>query len=153
MACDFRTDMAAGLAWHLCHLHHGAWDGNAAAFVAITLNALGQSARVFGRLDDAFDGGSGRTARPIMVDERAMSRVWGHVCIEGRALSPTNRVNLCAWGDAGAHKMCAYLVCNGCRYSCSALKVLRRRELNGGARCFRGDQGSDVSGAEILGFG
>lgn len=51
--------------------HDGAGDGNAAALVAVALDALGLAgAAVAAGLDDALHGGRGGAAGPVAVDER-----------------------------------------------------------------------------------
>lgn len=51
-------------------LHDGAGDRNAAALVAVTLDALRLAARRLGWLDDGVDDGDGRAAGAVAVDER-----------------------------------------------------------------------------------
>ena len=54
-------------------------DGNAAALVAVALDALRLAARRLGGLDDALDRGRGRAAGPVPVDERRARGVAGHL--------------------------------------------------------------------------
>jgi len=57
-------------------LHDGAGDGDAAALVAIALDALGLLAG--GLVDNALDGGRGGAAGTVAVDELGVGGCAGH---------------------------------------------------------------------------